>query len=158
MRILINEDEKDIADFIKKALLEESYAVDVADDGTTGEDLALTEPYDLIILDLLLPQKDGISVLKSIRKEKIVTPVLILTAKGEVPDCVSGLDASADDYLIKPFAVAKLRARVRAMLRSNFKSESLLFISGRSHAGSKHSSSDKCRKTVRFDFKRICYF
>lgn len=130
MRILIIEDEKDIASFIKKAMVAESHAVDVAHDGESGEELALIESYDLIILDLLLPKKDGISVLKSIRAEKILTPVLILTAKGDVPDRVAGLDAGADDYLVKPFAVAELRARVRALLRRNFKSESLLLTAG----------------------------
>lgn len=117
MRILVVEDEKDIADFIKKALKAESHAVDIVADGKRGEDLASTEPYDLIILDIMLPKKDGISVLKSIRNYGVQTPVLILTARGEVPDRVSGLDAGADDYLVKPFALAELRARVRALLR-----------------------------------------
>lgn len=117
MRILIIEDEPDVADFVKKALREENHAVDIALDGSKGEYLALTEPYELIILDIILPRKDGFSVLKSLRAEKIVTPVLMLTARSEVPDRVAGLDAGADDYLVKPFAVAELRARVRSLLR-----------------------------------------
>jgi DNA-binding response OmpR family regulator len=117
MRILIIEDEGDVAGFVKKALTRESYAVDIASDGPDGEYLALTESYDLIILDIRLPKKDGLAVLKSLRREKVTTPVLILTARGEVPDRVEGLDAGADDYLVKPFAVAELRARVRSLLR-----------------------------------------
>jgi two-component system copper resistance phosphate regulon response regulator CusR len=117
MRILIVEDDRDIAHFVKKALKEESYAVDVALDGMTGERLASTEPYDLIILDIMLPKKEGIAVLKSLRQAGIQTPVLILTARGEVPDRVAGLDAGADDYIKKPFALSELRARVRALLR-----------------------------------------
>ena len=117
MRILIIEDEPDVAAFIKKALTGESYAVDIAGDGPAGEFLALTESYDLIILDLRLPGKDGMRVLKSLRHEKNNTPVLILTARGEVPDRVAGLDAGADDYLVKPFAITELRARIRSLLR-----------------------------------------
>lgn len=117
MRILIVEDEADIADFVRKTLLEESHAVDIAGDGLTGEELAFAEPYDLIILDIILPDKDGIAVLKSLRDGGVQTSVLMLTARGEVRDRVAGLDAGADDYLKKPFAVAELRARVRALLR-----------------------------------------
>ena len=117
MRILIIEDEADVAAFVRKALTGECYAVDIASDGPGGEYLALTESYDLIILDIRLPKKDGIAVLKSLRQEKNYTPVLVLTARGEVPDRVEGLDAGADDYLVKPFAVDELRARVRSLLR-----------------------------------------
>ncbi len=117
MRILIIEDEKDVASFVRQALVEEAHAADVAHDGLTGEQLALAEAYDLIILDLMLPQKNGLAVLKTLRHEGISTPVLLLTARDEVADRVAGLDAGADDYLGKPFAVAELRARVRALLR-----------------------------------------
>jgi DNA-binding response OmpR family regulator len=117
MRILIVEDDRDIANFVKKALKGESHAVDIALDGMTGETLALSEPYDLIILDILLPKKEGIAVLRSIRQAGIQTPVLVLTARSDVPDRVAGLDAGADDYIGKPFALAELRARVRALLR-----------------------------------------
>jgi len=130
MRILIVEDEKDIADFVKKSLTEESHAVDITVDGLAGEDLAFAEPYDLIILDILLPKKDGIAVLKSLRETGIQTPVLILTARGAVPDRVAGLDAGADDYLVKPFAAAELRARVRALLRRHSPEKSPLLCAG----------------------------
>jgi DNA-binding response OmpR family regulator len=130
MRILVIEDEPDLAAFIKKALIEEHYAIDIAPDGLRGEYLGLTESYDLIILDILLPGKDGLSVLRSIRQERIGTPVLILTARGEVSDRVHGLDAGADDYLVKPFAVAELRARVRSLLRRQSAEKTPLLQSG----------------------------
>lgn len=117
MRILVIEDEKAVADFVRQALIEEAHAVDVAYHGIAGEELALAEAYDLIILDLMLPNKNGLAVLKTLRHEGIVTPVLLLTARDEVTDRVAGLDAGADDYLGKPFAVTELRARVRALLR-----------------------------------------
>jgi DNA-binding response OmpR family regulator len=117
MRILIVEDEKKLAGFIKKALTEDSHAVDVAHDGEEGQDLALSNPYDLIILDIFLPKKDGLAVLQSFRAEKRTTPVLILSARGQTSDRIKGLDLGADDYLPKPFALDELRARVRALLR-----------------------------------------
>jgi heavy metal response regulator len=119
MRILLVEDEKKVASFIKKGLEEEYYSVDVAFDGLEGLNLALNEEYDLIILDLMLPIKDGITILKEIREEKIFTPVLILTARDSVRDKVTGLDSGADDYLAKPFSFEELLARVRALLRRN---------------------------------------
>jgi len=130
MRILIIEDEADVAAFIRKALTGESYAVDIASDGPGGEYLALTESYDLIILDIRLPKKDGLAVLKTLRREKVAAPVLILTARGEVPDRVEGLDAGADDYLVKPFAVAELRARIRSLLRRHSDDRSPLLQTG----------------------------
>ncbi len=96
MRILITEDEQDVADLVKKAMIEEKHAVDIANDGFEGEDLALSESYDLIILDIMLPKKDGLAVLKSLREEGLETPVLMLTARGEVHDRVAGLDAEND--------------------------------------------------------------
>jgi len=119
MKILVVEDEKKVASFIKKGLEEEYYSVDVAFDGKEGSKLALNEEYDLIILDLMLPYKDGISILKEIRNEKIFTPVLILTARDTVQDKVNGLDTGADDYLSKPFSFEELLARIRALLRRN---------------------------------------
>ncbi|MCI0512569.1 response regulator transcription factor [candidate division KSB1 bacterium] len=130
MRILIIEDQSEVAAFVKKVLLEENHAIDIAHDGAKGEYLTLTEPYDLIILDIMLPRQDGFAVLKSLRAEKIATPVLMLTARSEVPDRVAGLDAGADDYLVKPFAVAELRARVRALLRRHSAEKSPLLTVG----------------------------
>ncbi|MCG3119135.1 MAG: Response regulator MprA [bacterium] len=117
MRILIIEDEKEVADLVRRVLREESYAVDVARDGHAGKDLALAEAYDLIILDIMLPKQDGLTLLAELRQQNVHTPVLLLTARDEIGDRVKGLDAGADDYLGKPFAMAELRARVRALLR-----------------------------------------
>lgn len=117
MRILVIEDEHRIANSIKKGLEQEHYAVDVTYSGTDGYDLASTEDYDLIILDLMLPGLDGLSISRNLRENKIHTPILILTAKGQVEDKVAGLDSGADDYLAKPFSFEELLARTRALLR-----------------------------------------
>lgn len=117
MRILVVEDEHRIANNIKKGLEQERYAVDVAYDGTSGFDLASTEDYDIIILDLMLPGMDGLAVCRELRKQGIHTPILILTAKGQTADKVTGLDAGADDYLTKPFSFTELLARIRAITR-----------------------------------------
>jgi len=117
MRILIIEDESDVAAFVKKVMIEERHTIDIASDGVKGEYLALTESYDLILLDIMLPSKDGLAILQNLRDEGLQTPVLMLTARAEVADRVAGLDAGADDYLVKPFAIAELRARVRSLLR-----------------------------------------
>ena len=117
MRILVIEDEKKLAGFIKRALVEDSHAVDVAGDGEEGSYLTGSQAYDLVILDLLLPKKDGLEILKEMREAKRSTPVLILSARGGVKDRVKGLDLGADDYLAKPFSLDELRARVRALLR-----------------------------------------
>ena len=118
MRILVIEDEKKISDFIKRGLKEEGYAVDVGADGENGLFLARTNDYDLILLDLMLPKIDGITVCKKLREEKISSPIIMLTAKDAVKDKVTGLDAGADDYITKPFAFEELLARVRAILRN----------------------------------------
>ncbi len=118
MRILVVEDEHKIANSIKKGLEQESYAVDVAYDGEQGFDLAVTEDYDVIVLDLMLPKVGGMDICKKLRKEEnIHTPILVLTAKGQLDDKVKGLNAGADDYLVKPFAFAELLARIRALTR-----------------------------------------
>ena len=117
MRILVVEDEPKVASFIRRALEEESYAVDVAVNGTDGLGLAKVNPYDLVILDLMLPGLPGMEVLKRIRAARLKMPVLILTARSQVDQRVTGLDAGADDYLTKPFAIDELLARVRALLR-----------------------------------------
>ncbi len=126
MKILVVEDEKKVASFLKKGLEQDYYTVDVAFDGKSGLDLALVEDYDLLILDIMLPAIDGITVLKEIRKMKIETPVLMLTAKGNVEDKVEGLDSGADDYLPKPFAFEELLARVRALIRRKDKIKNLV--------------------------------
>jgi len=117
MRILVVEDEHQIANSIKKGLELESFAVDVAYEGIEGYDLASTEDYDAIILDLLLPGMTGLEICRKLRAEKIHTPILILTAKGQLEDKITGLNAGADDYLVKPFAFGELLARVRALIR-----------------------------------------
>lgn len=117
MRILIVEDEHKIANSIKKGLELESFAVDVAFDGTDGFDLASTENYDVIVLDLMLPGMSGMEIVKKLRSEKNHTPILILTAKGELDEKISGLNSGADDYLVKPFAFAELSARIKALTR-----------------------------------------
>ncbi len=117
MKILVVEDEKKVAKFLQQGLVEEHYAVDVAADGEQGENLATDGGYDLIVLDVFLPKKDGIAVLRNLRAKNVQTPVLVLTAKSGTEDKVEGLDSGADDYLTKPFAFAELLARVRSLLR-----------------------------------------
>lgn len=117
MRILVVEDEDKIAGLIRRGLREEGYAVDIAKDGIEGEFLASTNDYDVIIMDVMLPKKDGISLCASLRVKKIATPVIMVTAKDAVSDKVKGLDSGADDYLTKPFAFEELLARIRCLLR-----------------------------------------
>ena len=117
MRILVVDDDRRLCAVIKRGLLEEAYAVDLAYDGEEGEYLAEVNPYDLIILDIMLPNKDGIQVCRDLRAKKVNSPILMLTAKDTVEDRVKGLDTGADDYLVKPFAFSELLARVRALLR-----------------------------------------
>ena len=117
MRILVIEDEAGVAGFLKQGLREASYAVDVVDNGTDGAHLACTEAYDLIVLDLMLPGKDGFTILREIRGRGIRSPVICLTARDGVDDRIRGLDLGADDYLSKPFSFSELLARIRALLR-----------------------------------------
>lgn len=117
MRILIVEDEKRVAQFLRKGFLAESFAVDIASDGERGSFLARSEDYDAIILDVMLPKKDGIEILKEVRQAKVTTPILILSAKSELEDRLAGLDLGADDYLPKPFAFSEVLARIRALIR-----------------------------------------
>ncbi len=117
MRLLVVEDEKKVSSFVKKGLEEEGYAVDVAQDGEEGLAMALDRVHDLIILDIQLPRMDGLQVLQEVRKQKVTTPVLLLTVRANIEDKVLGLDSGADDYLTKPFAFEELVARVRALLR-----------------------------------------
>ncbi|MCB9136484.1 MAG: response regulator transcription factor [Anaerolineales bacterium] len=117
MRILLIEDNRRLHTSLRESLEEDGYAVDSAYDGEEGEAFALAAPYDLIILDIMLPKKNGYQVCKEIRNQHVRTPVLMLTARDTVDDRVEGLDSGADDYLIKPFAMKELRARLRALLR-----------------------------------------
>ena len=117
MRILVVEDEHKIANSIKRGLEQEGYAVDVAYDGEEGYDLASSESYGVITLDIMLPKMDGVTVCKKLRAEENHTPILILTARGEINDKVDGLNSGADDYLVKPFAFAELVARIKALSR-----------------------------------------
>jgi two-component system copper resistance phosphate regulon response regulator CusR len=117
MRFLVVEDEKRIADFLQRGLESAGYAVDVAGDGLTAMDMVHATDYDLIILDMMLPDMDGLKILEKVRNRKASPPVLILSARGTVDDRVKGLELGADDYLVKPFAFAELLARVRVLLR-----------------------------------------
>jgi heavy metal response regulator len=117
MRILVVEDEKKIASFIERGLVEQHYSVDVAYDGNEGLYLAEINPYDLIILDIMLPGKDGFAVCQELRKKEFDVPILMLTARDDVRDKIYGLDSGADDYLTKPFAFGEFLARVRVLLR-----------------------------------------
>lgn len=117
MRVLVIEDETKVGCFIQRALEEESYAVDLCEDGAKGLEMALAINYDLLVVDVMLPSMSGLDVLKNIRRERIHTPVLILSAQSQIDQRVKGLDAGADDYLTKPFAIDELLARVRALLR-----------------------------------------
>lgn len=117
MRILLIEDENKIANSIKKGLEQETFAVDMAFNGNDGFDLASGEEYDLIILDLMLPGMSGIDICRNLRKMGSSVPILMLTARGQIEDRVTGLDSGADDYLVKPFAFEELMARIRALIR-----------------------------------------
>ncbi|MDI6765396.1 MAG: heavy metal response regulator transcription factor [Bacteroidota bacterium] len=129
MKILVVEDEKKLAKVLKQGFEEEHYIVEVAFDGEQGFSLASTGNYDLIVLDILLPKRDGISVLKELHAKHINTPVLLLTAKSSVEDKVEGLDSGADDYLTKPFSFEELLARVRLLLkRSAYEKSTILKV------------------------------
>ena len=117
MRILLVEDDPKIASFIIKGLKAEGFAVDHEDNGEDGLHMALTEPYDAAVIDIMLPKMDGLSLVENIRREKLKTPIIILSAKGEVDDRVKGLQTGADDYLTKPFAFSELLARLQALIR-----------------------------------------
>lgn len=117
MRILIVEDEVHLAEALTQILKKNHYSVDAVHDGQAGLDNALSGIYDLLLLDIMLPEMDGIALLRTIRAEGIATPVIMLTAKGEISDTIAGLDCGADDYVAKPFSTGELLARIRAVLR-----------------------------------------
>ena len=130
MRLLLIEDEKRLSDNIKKGLTEQGFAVDQAFDGDEGQYLAESEDYDLIILDIMLPKRDGLEVCKNLRKKNIRTPILMLTAKTEIEDVASGLDIGADDYIKKPFSFVELRSRIQALLRRSHNQNSTVLTVG----------------------------
>ncbi len=117
MRLLVVEDEPALADALKTGLTRRGYTVDVSRDGLEGENLARMNPYDALVLDVMLPRRDGFTICKNLREAGVVTPVLFLTAKGEVADKVAGLDGGGDDYLAKPFDFDELAARLRSLMR-----------------------------------------
>lgn len=123
MRVLVIEDNPKMAAAIKQGLGEQGYAVDVSHTGVEGEELACVEPYDVIILDLMLPDRDGVEVCKNLRRREVKAPILMLTALSATDDKVEGLNAGADDYLVKPFDFAELVARIRALLRRQDQAE-----------------------------------
>jgi DNA-binding response OmpR family regulator len=124
MRVLVVEDEKKTASFIRKALQAEGFAVDVCHNGDDGLAAARTTPFDAIVLDIMLPGRDGLSLLRQLRERQNATPVLLLSARGEVNERVEGLNAGADDYLPKPFVIAELIARIRALGRRGSETKS----------------------------------
>jgi DNA-binding response OmpR family regulator len=121
MKILVVEDEVKVSNFIRRGLEEEGYTVEVAEDGRCGLDLIKTKEYDIVLLDLMIPEIDGLEVLKRMREDEIETPVLIITAKSTKEDVIKGLDLGSDDYLTKPFSFDELLARIRALLRRSRK-------------------------------------
>lgn len=130
MRILIVDDEPELCAQIASSLRRQQYTVDTAGDGAAALEKICVEPYDLIVLDIMLPEKDGFAVLREMRAEEVSAPVLMLTAKGEVADRVKGLDLGADDYLHKPFSMAELLARIRALLRRSHEQASPWLVIG----------------------------
>lgn len=130
MAILVVEDERKLSDILKTALTSEKYAVDTAYDGDEGLDKAMKNSYDAIILDIMLPKRDGIEVCKELRKNQIHTPIIMLTARATLQDRVGGLDVGADDYLTKPFGIEELFARIRAVLRRRKTTDSLILKVG----------------------------
>jgi heavy metal response regulator len=130
MKILLVEDEQKMLNSLKRGLQEQGYAVDVANNGEDGLHWALNFSYDVIILDIMLPQKDGLTVCQELRNQRIITPVLMLTALDAVDDRVKGLNVGADDYLIKPFAFSEFLARIRALARRDSYQKSTLMVVG----------------------------
>ena len=128
MRLLIVEDNQRLRNSIKLSLEESGYILDTAGDGVEGQELAELTPYDAIILDIMLPKRDGLEVCRNLRQQHLRTPIILLTARDTVDDRVKGLDSGADDYLIKPFSLDELRARLRALLRRDAPDKSSLLV------------------------------
>jgi len=141
MRILVVEDDRKVAGFIQSGLQQEGHAVDVLHDGLDGGDQAAAVDYDAVVLDLMLPGRSGLQVLRDIRARKAEMPVIILTAKDSIDERITGLDGGADDYMVKPFALAELSARLRALLRRGKPHESTLRVGD--------LEMDTIRRTVR---------
>ncbi len=156
MRILVIEDEHKIARALKKALEQESYAVDVSYDGDDGYAMATTEPYDAAIIDRMLPgDYDGVAIVKAMRDAKIHTPVILLTALGSVADKTSGLDSGADDYLVKPFALEELLARVRALLRRPSEQQPNILTAGDLELDTVNYSVTRAGQTIKLTNKEF---
>lgn len=156
MRILVIEDEHKIARALKKALEQESYAVDVSYDGDDGYAMATTEPYDAAIIDRMLPgDYDGIAIVRAMRDAKIHTPVILLTALGSVADKTSGLDSGADDYLVKPFALEELLARVRALLRRPSEQQPNILTAGDLELDTVNYSVTRAGQTIKLTNKEF---
>jgi len=128
MRVLVIEDDRKVASFIQTGLVQEGYAVDVLHDGSGAAEQARIVDYDVVVLDLMLPGQSGFQVLREIRARKASVPVLILTARDSIEERVTGLDSGADDYMVKPFALAELSARLRALLRRGAPHENVLRV------------------------------
>jgi len=148
MRILVVEDYAPLRAAVVKALREEGYAVDEAADGPEGLSFAVTEPYDIIVLDLMLPGLPGLDVLERLRRDGVQSHVLILTARDTVADRVRGLDLGADDYLVKPFAVAELLARVRALLRRAYTRKDPVLLFGHDPAPTENHQVEVAGKPI----------
>jgi DNA-binding response OmpR family regulator len=153
MRILLIEDHRRLNHSLRMSLMDDGYAVDAAFDGEEGEDLALSAPYDAIILDIMLPKKDGLQVCRDLRNERVNTPILMLTARDAVEDRVAGLDVGADDYLVKPFAIEELRARLRALLRRESSDKSGLLVAGDLQANPATHFVERGGKTIELTAK-----
>lgn len=156
MRILVVEDEHKIARALKRALEQESYAVDVVYDGDEGHAMATTEPYDVAIIDRMLPgEYDGLAIVKAMRDAKIHTPVILLTALGGINDRTKGLDGGADDYLVKPFALEELLARVRALLRRPVEQQQNVLTAGDLSLDTVNFSVTRAGKSIQLTSKEF---
>src|SRR4051812_12773727 len=130
LRVLLVEDNRRLSNSLRMSLVDEGYAVDVAYDGREGQELAELAPYDAIILDVMLPEKDGVEVCRALRDQRLNVPIIMLTAMDAVEDRVRGLDSGADDYMVKPFAMSELCARLRALLRRDTPDKRSLLAAG----------------------------